>query len=321
MKPIPESGFTLVEFIISLTLGLYVMMFASNLYLNLYKNLLFMQGVADIQSNAPIGLATLRHDVRMAGFIGCPHINDVKLSGANAFTADQILIGWRPGQAMPIAGPKLSSAPDSDLLMVQYVDSRTIPIIQAKDHAIRFVNKPTISPNTACLISDCRHAETVQLDNVHLRYHYQQDAHFSTLHRVVYFVAKTHRHNQNRLPIYALYRRDLNAPDHQPTELIENVEKMEVRYHIASQHGTLQTVRAGSVMDWTQVNSITVTLHMSSLENASFNMGRHHTRRHTSTKQRLTDRRLKRKWQQTIALRSRITDYDKSRLNLNDNLH
>lgn len=63
---IKQTGFTLIELMLSLTLGLIITAAAILLFLAGQKSLSMQQGVADIQDNANFGLNYLTQDIRLA---------------------------------------------------------------------------------------------------------------------------------------------------------------------------------------------------------------------------------------------------------------
>lgn len=63
---IRQSGFTLVELMLSLTLGLIITAAAILLFLTSQRSLSMQQGISDIQDNANFGLNYLTKDIRLA---------------------------------------------------------------------------------------------------------------------------------------------------------------------------------------------------------------------------------------------------------------
>ncbi len=79
---IKQTGFTLIELMLSLTLGLIITAAAILLFLAGQKSLSMQQGVADIQDNANFGLNYLTQDIRLAN-----------LNNSNAVINDQTAYG------------------------------------------------------------------------------------------------------------------------------------------------------------------------------------------------------------------------------------
>jgi type IV pilus assembly protein PilW len=293
-----QQGFTFIEWLISLSIGLILLTFASKLYINLQKTAYFTQASFEIYENESIAFAWLARDIRMAGFIGCPNLADVSIADKEQLLIPAV-IGWHQGvSSSGSLFPIQKALKTSDVLCLEYADPNRTEIISAQAGTIRFVKKPPFSQEAILLLSDCRHAEVLQLGHMQLKHRYANDAMISPFYRIAYFVASTGRKNLAKQPIYALYRQDLNAPTH-PTELVENIEKLEVHYGTLTDQGVLQYVTANHVKRWEQVRSITVVLHFSSTDNAI----------HTPSAAKPLPRRLTRTTQQTTMIRGRNASY------------
>lgn len=294
-------GFTLVEFLISLSLGLYLVTVTTSLYMSLQKTTLLFQSIHEMGSNSCFALSALTRDIRMAGFIGVPRLLDVKVDNQKDFTPTQSLMGWHRGlntlaKSLPIP---LSNI-ESDVLLIQYAEPNGIAVVEAHGAFIKCHKRVPFHPDRIQLIADCQHAEALCLSNVQLRHSYQKEAILSPLYRIIYYVAPTDRKNAQQDTINALYRRDLNAPDTNPIELVEGVEKLEIRYGMLTREAHLTYLKADAVDDWLKVRTVQLTLHFSSLENMHFALAR--SSKNPSPKQ---DKRLKRQWQQTVMIRTR----------------
>jgi type IV pilus assembly protein PilW len=287
-----QSGFTLIEWLIGLSIGLFMLTFTSRLYISLYKTGVFIRNNVEVDNNARIALNWLAYDIRMAGFIGCANLEEIPFfEEQNLLTHS--LLGWHQGNTQGLPPPTQKSIKASDILYLHYADPVRIPIIAAQNNKVQFAQRSNFSPDTVLMLSDCRHAELLQLNKVRLKHVYQTDAEVSPFYRLVYYVGQTNRKNSYQQPIYALYRQDLHAKAH-PTELVENVEKLELYYGIPNK-GLLQYVPAHQVRDWQQVRSITMILHFSDPYSA----------RSTEASRSLS----KRTHSQTVMIRARTNPY------------
>lgn len=61
-----QQGFTLLELMISLAIGLLVVSAATAIFLSAQRSLGFQLGMGDVQQNSNFGLAMLTHDLRHA---------------------------------------------------------------------------------------------------------------------------------------------------------------------------------------------------------------------------------------------------------------
>ncbi|MCE6003292.1 PilW family protein [Acinetobacter junii] len=142
---IKQTGFTLIELMLSLTLGLIITAAAILLFLAGQKSLSMQQGVSDIQDNANFGLNYLTNDIRLAN-LNNPKavINDqtayggiVLTSSANAATdatgtklsniyrqvkGDNVAVGFLSGAKIGPSNVQVAgSDTKSDQLVIQYI--------------------------------------------------------------------------------------------------------------------------------------------------------------------------------------------------------
>lgn len=142
---IKQAGFTLIELMLSLTLGLIITAAAILLFLAGQKSLSMQQGVADIQDNANFGLNYLTQDIRLANLNNFKAvINDqtayggiILTSSANAqkdaqgtplsnifwqVTGSNVAAKFLSGSAIAASNVQLSGSDIlSDQLVIQYV--------------------------------------------------------------------------------------------------------------------------------------------------------------------------------------------------------
>ncbi len=294
-----HNGFTLLELIIALALGVFLMISMLQLYLQQRAHDQKEQALFSLQDNARVTFIRLSHDVRMSGLIGCPHLSNVTLK--SPFNTS--VIAWHQGRstsAVPM--PNLTNLrPDSDVLQIQFVDAHASQVQKAQNNSILLADKTHFDPSAWLMLSDCTHAEAVQLQHVHLRYRYKNDAQLAVIHTFVYYIANTGRTNQTKQPIYALYLRDLNAAKSKPIEFIEGAETMAITLGIPH-NGQLDYVNADQVKSWDQVRSLQIYLLLNSVQSFSARpipytfLGKHYTPH---------DRLLRQIYSSVIALRQR----------------
>jgi type IV pilus assembly protein PilW len=294
------KGFGLVEFMVSMSLGLSITLIGITLYGQAKKNHALIQGWARLQENGRVAFEWLNHDIRMSGFIGCPRSIEVPLVNAPEFTTTSLL-GSQPGYQHPLM-PVLPGSTENDSILIQAADSDPLAIHSAYGQKIHFVKAPNFAIGTHLVISDCHHAETFQWDRFKLQAHYNNDAEVARLKKVVFYVSDTLRKNQTGEPIYALYRRDLYAARSNPTELVEGVEKFKILYGLPNESGTISYVTAAEVSNWQNVRSVSIELLLVSIEAITDQPLSHYFKKQG---QAVKDRRLRHTWRQMIALRQR----------------
>lgn len=79
-----QSGFSLIELMISSVIGLLILLAVSRAYIATTKAYTLNEGSGRIQENARLALESIQRDVRMAGYMGC--VNDgARLRSSEAF--------------------------------------------------------------------------------------------------------------------------------------------------------------------------------------------------------------------------------------------
>lgn len=258
-----QQGFTLLEWLMSLSIGIVLLNITTKLSINLYKTQAHVKNILEIHENAELAFDTLTRDIRMSGFIGCPHFNDVVIP-ESPYRLQHRLMGFNAKCCDPrFRGFVQKASKNSDVLCLQYADPHRENVLYAKGNTLKLNQAIDFNAKEILLISNCLHAEIVQFACPHIQHTYQEDATISRFYRVIYYVAPTRRQNAVKQTIYALYRKDLNTPD-QPTELVENVEKLEVYYGIVNGSSLVEHVPAHQVTNWSEVRSVTPVLHLTS---------------------------------------------------------
>ena len=64
-------GFTLVELMIALTLGLLIVAGVTSLFIGMRASYSFQEGLSRVQENGRFAVQHLSHELRMSGFAGC----------------------------------------------------------------------------------------------------------------------------------------------------------------------------------------------------------------------------------------------------------
>src|SRR3990167_423289 len=229
MRIINMIGFTLVEVLLSCMLGLLLISLLANSYVIAEKHEALRQKLQYIQLNAETALQLLSHDVRMAGYLGCPFLtNDFPILpyGQITFTPQNKL----QGQNNPNA-----------FLSVRYLEFPHSTLLRQSSYSEMIVSTPPYyKAGDILLMTNCDQAEIFQvrtviqrdkrmylLSTTPLRNYYQEHSELGRLLVHTYYAADTHRQGRDGRPIYALYR--ANAPQHS-MELVEGIDHISVHF-------------------------------------------------------------------------------------------
>ncbi|HCL60237.1 MAG TPA: prepilin-type cleavage/methylation domain-containing protein, partial [Acinetobacter sp.] len=126
-----ESGFTLIELMISMILGLLITAAAIQLYITAQKNMAIQQGAANLQNSASFGLEYMLRNIRLANLNSGKPIMDpsilhggIVLNKANLSTNPTFQItGASTSNNLMTAGsigPSNLQGEKSDQLVIQY---------------------------------------------------------------------------------------------------------------------------------------------------------------------------------------------------------
>lgn len=130
-----SRGFSLVELMVAMTIGLIIMAAVSTIFVDTKKNYVVQDALARLQENGRFAMDAIVRDVRMAGYYGCSDdVSSIKntLNGAAAGDAYDIsnpLQGsegkspWYPVTAS--ATPPNDMRAGSDAIAVRYLDRST----------------------------------------------------------------------------------------------------------------------------------------------------------------------------------------------------
>lgn len=94
-----EQGFTLLELMIALVLGLLIAAAALALFLNAQKSMNFQSGMSSLQQNTNFGLAQMAHELRHANLNtpSAQKINNKDVGSGVVFTASNLPVAVRAG--------------------------------------------------------------------------------------------------------------------------------------------------------------------------------------------------------------------------------
>lgn len=182
-------GFSLVELMVALTIGLIITAAVAVLFVNTERSYKSQDNTARIQENGRFALNYLIRDIRMAGYLGCQsaradadiraHKPNIVLNGMPAtgtvpypFNLAVPLEGYDGNQAMTKWAPSGSALPagviaGTDMIMVRMTDASSQTVLSGAMpnawSAIPVVSVANYKPDDLVLITDCASMDLLQI--------------------------------------------------------------------------------------------------------------------------------------------------------------
>lgn len=340
-KPFPlhsQRGMTLVEIMIAVTIGLILTAGVIQLFISNKVTYTLAEGQARIQENARFATAIISRDLRMAGYMGCGnsamqgddtgtpqiYVNNLVRDPDPNVTFD--LDATIRGVENATSGEQPSIVPGSDTVTIRRASEQSANLtgnMTARNANIQIDSNPAgWEAGDVIFITDCQnadifkatsvssgagkitiaHANNVNIDNK-LSREYDATAMVLSFIANTYYVADTGRTNKDGEAIHSLYYTDVN---NDAVELIEGIGDMQVTYGVNTDGGTIPTVDsyvdANGVANWADVVSVRLALLVDSIENVTDQKQSYNFEGVQTT---ADDRRLRRSFTTTIALRNR----------------
>lgn len=340
-----ELGLSLVELMISITLGIVLMTGVVQIFLSSKSVFSSQQGLSRIQETGRLGVEFLARDLRMAAYYGCyrPKPNfpggelqngTMVISGLHGNFAEGVR-GYNSIASLPGGAAALGASitpltkGTANLVIVRSVNVAGLPLSKAND--LNGVYAYTPGPadkngcvegmcnNSAVIVSDCFKARVYQVavapsvtgNEVYLRHNAGWGG--GVIATENFLNAEVAAVNTN---IYFLAKGVSGQPSlwqktntEAPVELLEGVEQMRITYATSDN----QSYRLASVLaaaDWNKVNSIRIELVARSADNNLVDSPQPYTLGGvtiTPTPEAgVVDRYLRQVFTSTIGIRSRL---------------
>ncbi len=295
-----QGGLSLIELMVAITLGLLLTVAVIQVFLSSRGVFRMQDAQSRLQENARFAMDYLARDIRMAGFMGCPHIeripvNNIATDSENfSLTPDLVLNGaddvsstndWDAVEGTDVLNIRRASPGSAQLTGNTSPNNANIQVVNAQ-------GVPQFAAGDILMITDCvsadvfratnvsqgsntitmAHASDVNIDNK-LSKSYGTDAEVYQYESIEYFVRDTGRTTVSGEPVHGLFMRrwgrvgDLSLT---PTavELIEGVEDMQLQYGVdlTGDRRVDQYVDGDAVTDWGRVMSVRINLLLHSIE-------------------------------------------------------
>jgi type IV pilus assembly protein PilW len=271
-----QSGMTLIEIMIALTLSLVLTGGVIQLFLASKKTFRMNEAMSAVQESGRFALDNISRDLRMAGFQGC--------ADPGAVPSESVVKNNSPTANLlqsAVTGSEGTAASDS--LTVQFASGNAARLASNTEPVNATItaqaNADNIAVNEVVMIADCTSAHLVRItavannvSDVTLTYGAAENdlsqlskaygpasTQIMRFNSVTYSVADTGRTNSRGEAIFALFRQGLN--DAAPVELVEGVENFQIQYGERLADGTVRFLDADAAgLDMSRVQSVRLGL-------------------------------------------------------------
>lgn len=332
-------GLSLVELMIAMTLGLVVLLAVGQVYLSSSRTFRTQEALSRLQESARYALETLSYDIRMAGQVGCGFDKTQSVNVLNDISVGDFfgapIRGIADGGAIP--SPFTAVPLRGDAVQVIRADEENESIVESHVGAsatFKFAETSTLLKGEVAIVTDCQTAAVFQATNpttpgdtlVHSTgvsgvapgncsksLSYTTPAcgvaagkDFPGGSKVYKMLNRLYYIQANPAGEPALYRQALVKGAPVTEELVEGVEDFRVNYGLDTNGDKAvdSTVGTATVANWDQVQTVQVSLLMRS-DNNAVDSPQTYTFNGATTTPASTDRRIRKVFNATIAVRSR----------------
>lgn len=276
----PARGFTLVELMIAMLLGLIIVGVVLGIFLEMLQGYRANNSVGDVQTSSRLAFELLAHDIRHAGLTGCNNdgrVTDIRPSAGRTDWNDA-LRGYTQGMTVPgLAG--LNQVAGTDSIQLMEAADTAMSVKRHTPAAGRFeIDGPIpLRDQGVVIVCDPDHAAILQVAKAGATLSYDDPA----LNCGMNLAFPTHCDggheytfgpNAQMAPLYAahwyiganpangtsLYRL---TPDAGAQEMVRNVTDLRLRY-LPSDASSF--VPANLVTDWPAVTAVQISLTLQS---------------------------------------------------------
>ncbi|MBD2859875.1 PilW family protein [Spongiibacter sp. KMU-158] len=298
-------GFSLIELMIAMTLGILLSLAVSQVLLGSRASDNVQEALSQIQENARFAMSYIGKEVRMAGFIGCATISSTSVNNI-ALPADEV--DFSDATALIVdndvdADNDFDAVAGTDILHLKRGSDEFIRIsgaiapssaqIQVENNSVGFEQGDFV------LVSDCESADVFRITSepagagegtatlAHaagatnssgtLSRLYSADAELYGLEELHFFIQDSGKTTNRGGAINSLYvsqrRIGSGGPLSAATELLEGVEDMQIELGVDTNDDQQidQYVDADAVADWADVLSLKLRLQLYSTNSAAVN--------------------------------------------------
>lgn len=313
-----QSGFTLIELMVAMLLGLVVIAGVGSVFLSNQQVYRSNKALSDTQDSSRIAFELMSRDIRSAGLTGCGNntrlANVLKNGPNNSGTTwwanwNNALVGYSSTQTDPAAG--VSRLTGTESLMLMGVEGSGVSIkLNTEPAATMTINESTsdLQKGDIVLICDPDHGAVVQLSNVNAgtlshattgtpgncttdlsyptvcsstsSYVFAPNAQISKLTAVDWYVGQNPG-GTNSLYRVALTNDGTGVLSTVASEMVRNVTAMTIKYHVVN--GTSFVSATTASANWAGVDAVQITLTTQSVDSRAGTNAQPISRTFTST--------------------------------------
>ena len=296
-KPRSSRGFSLVELMVALVLSLVIGAAVIQMFLASKTTYRLQDAMARVQENGRFAVGFLARDIRMAGFMGCGNLNDIKIRviadppPIDVANPAGDIIG---GANNVVAGNTWGAVAGTDVLSIRKAASAGVGLVgnMTSDNASIHIenNSMGLDAGDTLFLADCLSADIFRATTVssgsskttvtHAHFNtdnklskpYGKDAELLAFESINYFVRETDRNTASGAPINALMveRKFANRSDasSNPVELVEGVQDIQFEYGVATGANMVANEyrTANAVTNWSKVVSVRFSVLLQSID-------------------------------------------------------
>ncbi|MFQ5939646.1 MAG: PilW family protein [Alphaproteobacteria bacterium] len=290
-----ERGFTLVEIMVAVTIGLIILAAVAQLFATSRTAFVLEEGLARLQENGRFSMEFIVRDLRMAGYAGCLNVSQALNTKANYTVTNQLQtvgFGANFGAGQHLQGFSANAAtwtpalpgifggnpplPDTDVLVVRRGDDTAYRLTAAMGGTA--ANVPitghSLGQNEIVIVADCNNVDIFQITADPTGGALPHDASannsvdlskdFGTQAEVMRLLTRVYYVGTGAAGSPALMRSDMDPGGGMAAavELVEDVESMRIVYgEDTDADGDANIYRLpGAVTDWSRVVGVRIGL-------------------------------------------------------------
>lgn len=274
MKPLrlavtPIRGFSLVELMVAITIGLIILAAVSAMFVSSKRSYSTQDRLARLQENARFAMQFMTRDIRMAGYSGCakdiPNINNVSGIGGLNIALEGIDNSGGTSTWLPSAAAKPAGINDgTDAFAIRAGDSSQITSLtsamESEADFLPVASTTGLNGNDIVLVADCSNADVLQITAVNsplLEHAVNLGKLYDTSAQVMKFYTRIYYVKDRADGTPALFL----IENGNEQELVEGVEDLQILYGVDTDADGAPNVykKAGDVgAAWGSVKSVRI---------------------------------------------------------------